>query len=350
MRWESVSMKAVVMHEHGGPEVLRLEDVARPTLGPEDVLIAVEAVSVNRTLDLAVRAGRYSRTVTFPHILGADPTGVIVETGSAVTTRKVGDRVATSPRLTPLTEAAPPTLLGVNAWGGYAEYVRVPAWTTYRIPDGLDFPQATVIARHAPLAFNMLQNKAQLRPGEWVLVMGAAGGLGSIAVQVAKHLGAHVIAAAGSRARADSALALGADAAIDYRGEDLTARVRALTQGRGVNIVLENVGDPDLFPRALAGVARNGRLVTAGAHAGGMASLDLNFLYLNQITIMGSTAQTEADVTAAFSAAAQGKLTGHISAVLPFSQAEHAHRVTANRDTVGKVLLRPDRLLAGKSA
>lgn len=330
------------MHRHGGPDVLQLEEIARPAVGADDVLIAVEAVSVNRTLDLAVRAGRYGRTVTFPHVLGADPTGVIVEVGSAVTTRKVGDRVSTTPRLTPLTEAKPPTLLGVTAWGGYAEFVKVPAWTTHLIPDGLDFPQATVIARHAPLAFNMLQRKAQVRPGEWVLIMGAAGGLGALAVQVAKHLGANVIAAAGTKARAESTLALGADVAIDYRGEDLTARVREATKGLGASIVLENVGDPDLFPKALASMARNGRMVTAGAHAGGMAPLDLNFLYLNQLTIMGSTAQTDADIEAAFSAAAQGKLTAHISAILPLSQAAKAHELTADRATAGKVILRPD--------
>jgi NADPH:quinone reductase len=339
-------MKAIVIHEYGGPEVLRYEDVERPTPGPDDVLIAVEAVSVNRTLDLAVRAGRYARSVKFPHVLGADPTGVVVEVGSSVTTRNVGDRVATSPRLTPPSEPQMPTLLGVGAWGGYAEFVKVPAWTTHRIPDALDFPQATVIARHAPLAFNMLQQKAQLRAGDWVLVMGAAGGLGSLAVQVAKHLGGRVIAAAGSRERADQALTMGADAAVDYRGEDLTARVKAITQGRGANIVLENVGDPELFPKALASLARNGRLVTAGAHAGGTAPLDLNFLYLNQITVMGSTTQTDADVAAALAAAAQNKLTAHIGDILPLSQATEAHRLTAERTSVGKILLRPDRVLA----
>jgi NADPH2:quinone reductase len=268
-------MKAIVIHEYGGPEVLRLEDVERPTPGPEEVLIAVEAVSVNRTLDLAVRAGSYVRPVKFPHVLGADPTGTIVEIGDRVTSRKIGDRVATSPRLSQPTALQPPIMLGVQAWGGYAEYVKVPASATHLIPDGLDFPQATVIARHAPLAFNMLQHKAVIQPGDSVLVMGAAGGLGSIAVQVAKYLGGRVIAAAGSRARADYALSLGADAAIDYRAEDLTARVKALTNNRGADIVLENVGDPELFPKALASLARNGRMVTAGAHGGGVAPLDL---------------------------------------------------------------------------
>jgi NADPH2:quinone reductase len=334
-------MKAVVMHEHGGPEVLKYEEIARPVPGPDEVLIAVAAVSVNRTLDLIVRSGRYGRAITFPHVLGVDPTGTIVEVGSAVTGRKVGDRVATSPRLSPATSPAPPVLLGVSVWGGYAEYVKVPAAATHLIPDALDFPQATVIARHAPLAFNMLQDKARVKVNDWVLVMGAAGGLGSIAVQTAKYFGARVIAAAGSRARADHALTLGADAAVDYRNEDLIARVKEITQGRGVDIVLENVGDPVLFPKALASLARNGQLITAGAHAGGKAALDLNFLYLNQITIFGTTAQTDADVEESFRAAVHGKLTAVIDAVMPLSEAAEAHRLLGERSNLGKILLKP---------
>jgi NADPH2:quinone reductase len=334
-------MKAVVMHAFGGPEVLRFENVATPIPGADDVLIAVEAVSVNRTLDLVVRAGRYPRKIQFPHILGADPTGIIVEIGAGVQDRRVGDRVAISPRLTSGTATEPPVMLGVQAWGGYADYVRVPAAATHLIPDGVDFPQATIIARHAPLAFNMLREKAHLRRGEWVLVMGAAGGLGSLAVQVAAYLGGRVIAAAGDRGRAEACLALGAEAAVDYRGEDLTARVREITGGRGADVVLENVGAPELFPKALAAMARNGRMVTAGAHAGGSVPLDLNFLYLNYITIMGSTAQTTDDVKDSLDAASQGKLKGMINCIMPLSEAAAAHRLVAARDVLGKIILSP---------
>jgi NADPH:quinone reductase-like Zn-dependent oxidoreductase len=335
------TMRAVVIREFGGPEVLRLEEVERPQPGPGEVLIEVAAVSVNRTLDLVVRAGRYARRVELPHVLGADPTGTIVALGPGVTRRRLGERVAVAPHLTAATAERPPVLLGVQAWGGYAEYVVVPADKTYLLPDALDFPTATVIARHAPLAFNMLVQKAVVRPGEWVLVMGASGGLGSTAVQVAAMLGAQVIGAAGSPERAAAATRLGASHGIDYRAEDLTARVRAITGGRGVDVVLENVGDPELFKAAFAAIGRHGRLVTAGAHAGGEVPLDLRHLYLNYITISGTTAQTDEDVERSLAAAASGAIRAVIDQVLPLSEAPEAHRRVARRATLGKVILSP---------
>src|SRR5262249_32621861 len=155
---------------------------------------------------------------------------------------------------------AAPFLLGVHTWGGYAEYVRAPAENTQLIPDGLDFATACVVARHAPTAFHLLRDRAQLKPGEWVLVMGAAGGLGSAGVQPAKSLGANVSAAAGADARVKIALGLGADAGVNSRREDLTAEALRITQDRGVNVVFENIGDPELFPKAFAAIARHGRL------------------------------------------------------------------------------------------
>jgi NADPH:quinone reductase-like Zn-dependent oxidoreductase len=335
------TMHAVVIREFGGPEVLRLEEVARPQPGPGEVLIKVAAVSVNRTLDLVVRAGHYPRKVELPHVLGADPTGTVVALGAGVTRRRQGDRVAVSPQIVAGTAERPPVLLGVQAWGGYADYVVVPEDKTYLLPDGLDFPAATVIARHAPLAFNMLVEKAAIRRGEWVLVMGASGGLGSAAVQIAAMLGAKVIGAAGSPERVAAALALGADHGIDYRREDLTARVREITGGHGVDVVLENVGDPQLFKAAFAAIGRHGRLITAGAHAGGEVPLDLKHLYLNYITISGTTAQTDADVERSLAAAAAGSIHAVIDTVLPLSQAAEAHRRAADRTTTGKVILSP---------
>ncbi|MGA7608587.1 MAG: alcohol dehydrogenase catalytic domain-containing protein, partial [Xanthobacteraceae bacterium] len=178
-------MKAIVLREFGPPDVLRLEDIATPSPGPGELVLKVHAVSVNRTLDLVVRAGLYARKPPLPHILGVDPCGVVAAVGRCVTTRKVGDRVVCEAIIGTEPNGAP-RLLGVNAWGGYAEYVKVPAHTTHVIPDGLDFLTAAVVARHAPLAFTQLRDRAQVKPGEWVLVMGAAGGLGSAAVQAAK--------------------------------------------------------------------------------------------------------------------------------------------------------------------
>ena len=335
-------MKAVIFREFGGPDVLRYEDVPMPEPGPGEVVLKVAAVSVNRTLDLTVRAGRYARPPQLPHVLGADPTGTIAAVGDGVTARKVGDRVATSSRVKPPTATEGPVMLGVHVWGGYAQYVRLPASNTHLIPDGLAFPAATVVARHAPLAFNLLRDKARIQPGEWVLVMGAAGGLGSAGVQAAKYLGARIIAAAGADERVDVAMRLGADAGVNYRTQDLTAEVRRITDGHGVDVVFENIGDAELFPKAFASLARNGRLVTAGGHAGGLVPLDINRLYMNAISVFGSTQQSEVDIDMCLKAAAEGRFELAIDRIMPLSQAAQAHRLVAERAGLGKVLLVPE--------
>jgi NADPH:quinone reductase-like Zn-dependent oxidoreductase len=343
-------VKAIVIREFGSPGVMRLEEVPRPVPGPGEVLIEVHAVSVNRTLDLVLRAGKYAKKVTLPHVLGADPSGVIAAIGPDVSGRKIGDRVATG-RASGGGAAAPAQLLGVQIWGGYAEYVKVPAAATHLIPDGVDFPTATCIARHAPAAFHLLRDRAKVQKDEWVLVMGAAGGLGSAGVQAAKYLGAHIIAGAGADERVQAAMALGADAGINYRAQDLTAEVLRLTGGNGVNVVFENIGAPDLFPKAFASLARLGRLVTAGGHGGGVVPLDVNHLYLNQITVMGATGGSAEDVTLSLEAAAQGKLKALIDRILPLSEAARAHEIVEARSGLGKVLLDPRQLvIPGRAA
>jgi NADPH:quinone reductase-like Zn-dependent oxidoreductase len=189
----------------------------------------------------------------------------------------------------------------------------------------------------------MLRDHAKVQPGEWVLVMGAAGGLGSAGVQIAKYLGGKVIAAAGADVRVQAALGLGADAGVNYRTADLTTEVLRITGGRGVNVVFENVGDPDLFPKAFATLAREGRLVTAGGHAGGLVPLDVNRLYLNQITVMGVTGERLEDLDASLKAAAEGRFKALIECVLPLSEAQRAHTLVADRNIIGKVVLDPRR-------
>jgi NADPH:quinone reductase len=201
-----------------------------------------------------------------------------------------------------------------------------------------------VITRHTPTAFHLLRNRGELKAGEWALVMGAAGGLGSAGVQVAKYLGARVIAAAGADERVQAGLDLGADAGVNYRVQDLTREVMRITEGRGVNLVFENIGDPELFPKAFATIARNGRLVTAGGHAGGTVPLDVNRLYLNHITIIGATGEGATDVRLSLEAAAQGKFKALVDQVMPLSEAVRAHELVAGRGGLGKVILEPTRL------
>jgi NADPH2:quinone reductase len=336
-------VKAIVFHEFGSPQVLRLEEVPDPAPGPGEVLLKVYAVSVNRTLDLAVRAGQYAHRPALPHVLGVDPCGVVTAVGKGVTTRKVGDRLATGPIVGTQRNGAP-LILGVNTWGGYAQFVKLPAQVTHRIPAELDFMTAAVVARHAPLALTQLRDRAKVKAGEWVLIMGAAGGLGSIAVQAAKYLGGRVIAAAGTDARMEAARRLGADAGVNYRTADLAAEVRRITGGAGVNVVLENEGDPELFPKAFAALARGGRLVTAGGHAGGIVPLDVKHLYLNRITVIGDPLDTPENFELGLKLAAQGRLKVLVDRVLPLSEAAHAHQLVEAREGIGKILLDPAQL------
>jgi NADPH:quinone reductase len=333
-------MKAIVIHRFGGPGVLNLEDVPQPALGVGEISIKVHAITVNRTLDVALRAGTYARRPPLPHVPGSDAAGEVDAVAPDVKTLKVGDRVVCHPIVGRQPNGAP-KLLGVDTWGTYADFVKVPATTVQIVPDALDFITAAVVGRHGPLAFTQLRDRAQVKPGEWVLVMGAAGGLGSVLVQAAKHLGAHVIAAAGSDERVAAAIRLGADEGINYRSQDLTAEARRITNGAGVNVVLDNIGDPVTFPKALASLGFQGRLVTAGGHGGGSVPLDVKYLYLNVITIFGNPIDTPDNFKLALKLAAEDKLKVLIDEVLPLNEARRAHEIVEERAGIGKVVLTP---------
>jgi len=333
------TIKAILLREFGPPGVMRLEEVPTPEPGPGEVLIEVAAVSVNRTLDCIVRSGKYPRPVKLPHILGVDPVGTVVLLGEGVTTRKLGDRVAVSLHLGK--PGQPLNLLGIDCWGGYAQYVKLPVKNTYLLPEGLDFHTATVVARHAPLAHNMLREKVKLKADEWVLVMGAAGGLASFLVQIARRAGARVIAAAGTDHHVEVAQGLGAPYGVNYRRQDLTAEVMKITGGKGVDVVCENIGDPELFPKAFSALGQRGRLITAGGHGGGTVPLSIFNLYVKGITIFGSTEQTDQDMVMSLQAAADGHLRALIDHVLPLAEAAEAHEIVEGRGGTGKVLLAP---------
>ena len=344
-------MKAVVVRKFGGPEVLSWEDVATPTAGPGEVVISVRAVSVNRTLDLQVRQDGGNYGVTLPLVLGNDPSGVVVEAGPDVDQPQVNDRVAIfrgircgdcdQCREGDPGRCARPRMLGVHVWGGYAEYLRIPAINCVPLPDGLPFSEATVITRHFPLAFGEAR-KSRLKKGEWALVMGAAGGLGSCLVQVAKSLGARVIAAAGSDDRVRMGISLGADAGINYRAQDLEQEVERLTDGQGVDVVFENIGDPSLWPAAFSSLASDGRLVTAGAHGGGMVTLDVRRLYQQRLHIMGGLgAELLEDLERSLQLGAEGKFVSLIDRVMPLYEAPAAHRIVGEGQILGKVILDP---------
>jgi NADPH:quinone reductase len=344
-------LKAIVLREFGGPEVLRWEDVPTPAPGRGEVLIRVQAVSVNRTLDLQVRQDGGNYGVTLPLVMGCDPSGTVVAVGEGADPVKVGDRVAAFGFVGCGTCAhcaagdhrrcVARKMLGVQCWGGYAEYLRLPAASCVAVPVAVSFADATVIARHFPLAFGECSLGA-LKRDEWALVMGAAGGLGSALVQVAKSLGARVIAAAGADSRVETAVALGADAGVNYRRLDLDAEVKRITAGHGADVVFENIGDPALWAGAFNALAPGGRLVTVGAHGGGFVTLDVRRLYQQRLRVIsGLGADRREDLERSFELAAAGKLKILVDRVMPLSEAAAAHRLVASNTPLGKVILDP---------
>ena len=344
-------MQAVVLREFGGPDVLHLEHLPVPHVGPGEILIKVRSVSVNRTLDCAVRAGSYPAPVQLPHVLGVDPAGEVVALGPAVTRFRTGDRAATISMIPCLeckqcragleANCLSSRHIGLHRWGGYAEYVAVPERNAFKIPDNLSFAEGTLITRHFPMAFNLLTAKTRVKPGEWVLVMGASGALGSCCVQVAKMFGATVIAAGGADERVDAALAYGADFGLNYRRENLAQAVMQLTGDQGVAIVCENIADPTLWPGAFNSLAIGGRLVTAGAHGGGIVELDVKRLYLRRQSIIGAAGTNPADVEQALAAARAGKIRAIGHRTMPLREAAEAHRLIEGNQILGKLVLDP---------
>lgn len=349
---QRLRMKAIVMRRYGPPDVLEYETVPDPEPRAGEIRIRVHAATVNRVLDVSLRAGNErARGAVLPLIPGVDCAGVVDAVGSAVTRWRKGMRVAAA-GVMPLDICpedgggydGPTGMMGIKRPGGFAEMVAVPAFAAIELPDGLDFHHAAVIMRHVPTAWNLLVNVAELKAGESVLIMGAGGNLGSIGIQIAKNvIGANVIAAAGSDARVATGLALGADHGVNYNIADLEAEVMRLTGGKGVDVLYDNIGNPKVLPRAFRALGFDGRLVTAGAHAGPNVAIDFAHLYHKRITIKGRPGYRPSDVPKCFAAAAKGKIKAQIERILPLSRAAEAHRLVESNESTGKIVLDPTR-------
>jgi NADPH2:quinone reductase len=344
-------VRALVLREFGGPEVLRTEEWPDPEPGPGEILVRVHAVSINRSYDLLVRQDGRDYGPVLPLIPGVDPSGVVEAAGAGVDWLWPGERVTVRPNV-PCGECAEccagdsvrcsrRRMLGVHRPGGAAQLLVAPAENAVVLPEGVSCAEATVVGRHFPTAFS-LARCAEVQAGDTVLVMGAAGALGSCAVQVAKQLGARVIAAAGTDERAAAALPLGADDAINYRRNDLEREVLALTDGRGVDVVFENIGDPTLWPGAFNSLARGGRLVTVGAHGGEGVMLDVRRLYNRRLHVMsGLGAERPDDIVHALHLVTRGVFRVLIDSILPLIEAAEAHRRVEEGRALGKVILDP---------
>ncbi len=343
-------MKAIVIHQYGPPEVLQYETVADPIPRDGEIRIKVHAATVNRVLDVSLRAGREAyRGPLLPVIPGVDCAGVVDAIGPGVTRWRKGDRVAAAGvmplEVCPENDEAykgPQGMMGIKRPGGFAELVAVPACAGVAIPEKLDFHHAAVVMRHVPTAWNLLFHVAKLKAGETVLIMGAGGNLGSIGIQIAKNvIGAKVIAAAGSDERVKMGLDLGADHGVNYKTHNIRDEVLKFTGGKGVDVLYDNIANPEVLPLAFMAIGMDGRLVTAGAHAGPNVTVNFSHLYHKRITIRGMPGHTWSDIPHCFAAAAEGKIRTQIERVLPLSRAVEAHRLVESGESQGKIVLDP---------
>lgn len=340
-------MKAVVFHEHGGPDRLRVEEMTIPTPGPGEVLVRVRACALNH-LDIWILRGIPAYKIPLPHISGSDVAGVVDAVGAGVQGITVGERVFISPGLScwrceqclaGRDNLCPSFgILGAKVHGGYAEFVAVPAQNVLPIPGTLSFEQAAAFPLVSVTAWHMLFALADLRAGEDVLVMGAGSGVGSVAIQMAKLAGARVITTVGTEDKIPKATMLGADDVVNHARDNVIERVKAFTAGRGVDVVIEHIG-PQVWDFCLHSLAKGGRLVTCGATTGGEVKMDIRFLFSRQLTVKGSYVGTRAELVKAARLIGQGKLRPVIDRVYPLAEARAAQEQMISRSIFGKIVL-----------
>lgn len=342
-------MKAVTMRAHGGPEVLKLEELPDPEAGPGQVLVRVRAVALNH-LDVWVRQGWPGLDLEWPHVPGADVAGVIEAVGPGVAGIAPGDEVVLNPGvscgrcemcLSGRDNACRRyAILGEHTSGGYAELLAVPAANVLGKPRNLSFDEAACVPLVFLTAWHALVARAGVRAGETIIVQAAGSGVGSAAVQIAKLIGATVIATAGSDEKCHKALALGADHAVNYEREDFLARAKALTGKRGVDVVFEHVGKKT-WEKSLLALASGGRLVTVGATTGWDPLTDLRHVFYRQLTVLGSTMGSKGELFQVLRFVEQGKLRPVLDRVLPLQDAARAQELLSSRAQFGKIVLNP---------
>jgi NADPH:quinone reductase-like Zn-dependent oxidoreductase len=337
------------MRSHGGPEVLKLEELPDGVAGPGTVLVRVKAVALNH-LDIWVRQGWPGLRIAFPHVLGSDVAGVVEAVGSEVTGIRSGDEVVVNPGLScgrcreclsgrdNLCRGY--SILGEHVSGGYAEQLAVPSQNILPKPKALSFEEAACVPLVFLTAWHALVVRAELRAGETILVHAGGSGVGSAAIQVAKLLGARVLTTAGTDEKCEKSLKLGADAAINYQKDDFLAAAKKLTDKRGVDVVFEHVGKLT-WEKSLLALAAGGRVVTVGATTGYDPPTDLRHVFYRQLSLLGSTMGSKGELFEVLKFVEQGRLRPVLDRVLPLADAVKAQALLADRAQFGKVVLRP---------
>jgi len=340
-------MKAIIFHQHGAPEVLKYKDAPEPSIRPNEVIVRVKACALNH-LDLWVRRGIPGVPIPLPHIPGSDVSGEIVQIGADVTVARVGQKVVLAPGVTCGKCAAcisgqdnrcrQFTNLGYLIDGGCAEFVRAPEVNCLPYPENLSFEEAASIPLVFQTAWHMLVARAELQPGEDILVLGAGSGVGSAAIQIAKFLGARVLATASTDEKVQKAKQLGADHFINHKTQKIRDEVHRITNKRGVDIVFEHVGTAT-WDDSLASLAAGGRLVTCGATTGYDAKVDLRFLFSRQLSLLGSYMGTKSELHTVMKLVTAGHLRPIVDRVFPLAEAAAAHAYLESSSQFGKVVL-----------
>jgi NADPH:quinone reductase-like Zn-dependent oxidoreductase len=325
-------VKAIRIHEDGGPDVLRYEDAPDPKAGPGEVVVRVKAASLNH-LDVFVRQGLPSAPK--PRTLGADGAGVVESIGDGVTGLEPGQPVVINPGIE---HDGRITVIGEHCDGTHAELVAVPATNVYPLAEGMTFEQAAAFPLVFETAYRMLVTKAALREGEWVLVWGIGGGVATAAFQIATAIGGRVIATSSSDEKLARARELGANATVNHATGDVKAAVKEATDGRGADVVVEHVGE-ETWRTSLDAAAQGGRVVVCGATTGPNPPAALHRIWWKELVVLGSTMGTRTDFEGAYELVREGRAQVIVDEVMPLAEARAAHeRLEAGRQ-FGKIVL-----------
>ncbi len=331
-------MRAVVIHEHGGRDKLILEEVPDPVPGPGEVLLQVKAVGLNY-LDIFVRRGMPGLPIELPRISGGDIAGKVVALGDGVQSISEGQRLLIDPAIT--MPDGTMGALGESTTGGLSEYFTVSAANAIPLPHDVTYEQAAALPIAYGTAWRMLITRGRLEAGESILILGASGGVGTGAVQIAKMLGCEVFAAASSPAKLSQLKELGADHLVNYiEHPEFHRYVRSITGGEGVDVVV-NYNGGDSWVRSLKAVKHGGRILTCGATAGFDPPTDIRYIWRREMDILGSDGWRRQDLIDLLDAVRQGRIIPVIGAALPLEETAEGHRLLEDREIFGKVIIRP---------
>ncbi len=343
-------MKAVQLIAHGSPGVFKIADLPDPLPAPNEVVVQVSACGLNH-LDLWLEKGELPIPLKLPRVPGCEVAGRILKSGDGVKGWSVGERVALQSNLFcgrcefcargRESLCLDSQLLGIQRDGGFAEQILVPANALVRLSDAVDFETAAALTLAGSTAMHMLTRRVEVAANDWVLVMGASSGVGSAAIQIAKQLGARVIATGSTKEKRDLALKLGADHAIDSNSGSWPAEVRKLTDKRGADVIVEHIGGK-VLEQAFNCLARGGTIVTCGATAGREVTINLWPLFVKEQRLIGSYGRDRADLEKTLDWAAAGKLIPVINRVFELKDTAQAFAALRDRTVLGKLVIRPN--------